>query len=44
MIWNKKYEAMERSELTKLQTGRLQEFIARVYEKVPFYRKKFDEA
>ena len=43
MIFNKEFETMERAELTKLQGKRLNELIARVYEKVPFYKKRIDE-
>jgi phenylacetate-CoA ligase len=44
MIWNQEYETMERNKLTELQGKRLQELVARVYEKVPFYRKKMVES
>ncbi|ADL13293.1 phenylacetate--CoA ligase family protein [Acetohalobium arabaticum] len=43
MIWNKEYEAIERKELTNLQVRRLQQTIQRIYENVPFYRRKLDE-
>lgn len=43
MIWNEKYECMSRDELAALQTARLKATVARVYEKVPFYRCKMDE-
>lgn len=35
---------MERVKLSQLQGSRLQELIGRVYEKVPFYKKRMDEA
>ncbi len=35
---------MSREELEKLQSERLIKTVRRVYEKVPFYKKKFDEA
>ena len=42
MIWSKE-ETLSRSEIEKLQLERLQETVARVYEKVPYYRAKMDE-
>ena len=42
MIWSKE-ETMPREELEALQLERLQETVARVYEKVPAYRKKMEE-
>ncbi|NCO66202.1 MAG: phenylacetate--CoA ligase [Candidatus Aquicultor secundus] len=44
MIWNKEYEAMPRGELNNLQLERLQATVKRVYESVPMYKKRFDEA
>ena len=43
MIWNSKYETMPRGELEKLQLERLKSQLARVYEKVPFYRHAFQQ-
>ncbi|NTV91720.1 MAG: phenylacetate--CoA ligase [Chlorobiaceae bacterium] len=43
MIWNKRYECMEREELRKLQGERLREMVQRVYDKVPFYRNKLQD-
>jgi len=43
VIWNKKYECMDRDNLRDLQLTRLKEVIRRVYERLPFYRKKFSE-
>ncbi|MEE8442878.1 MAG: phenylacetate--CoA ligase, partial [Dehalococcoidia bacterium] len=43
MIWNPQHETMPRGELEKLQLERLKEITARVYEKVPFYRRAFQE-
>ena len=43
MIWSKE-ETLPREELEKLQLERLKETVARVYEKVPAYRKKMDDA
>lgn len=41
MIWNEKCECMDREELKQLQLGRLQETLALVWERVPFYRERF---
>ncbi|MBN2098970.1 MAG: phenylacetate--CoA ligase [Dehalococcoidia bacterium] len=43
MIWSPKYETMPRPELEKLQLERLKTLVARVYEKVPFYRQAFQQ-
>jgi phenylacetate-CoA ligase len=43
MIWNKQYECMEREELLKLQGKRLSSMVKRIYDSVPFYRKKLEE-
>ncbi|MGB9822122.1 MULTISPECIES: phenylacetate--CoA ligase family protein [Thermodesulfovibrio] len=43
MIWNKEMECMSEEELRALQLERLKQTIKRAYEKVPYYRKKFDE-
>ncbi len=43
MIWSKE-ETLPRSEMEALQLARLQETVRRVYEKVPAYRKKMEEA
>jgi phenylacetate-CoA ligase len=42
--FEKKYEMMGRDELAALQGDRLRAMVARVYERVPFYRRKLDEA
>jgi len=42
MPWNPE-ESLSRQELTKLQSERLQKVCERVYFRVPFYKKKFDE-
>ena len=44
MIWNKQYECMEREELLKLQGERVKKMVTRVYDSVPFYRKKLQDA
>ena len=43
MIWSKE-ETLPRKEIEALQLARLQETVARVYDRVPPYRKKMDEA
>ena len=43
MIWDQKFEAMSTDEMQAFQLGKLQETVAWVYEKIPFYKKKFDE-
>ncbi len=43
MIWDSRHECMDREELRSLQLERLQQTVARVYERVPFYRKAMDE-
>ncbi|MCK8825107.1 phenylacetate--CoA ligase [Fuchsiella alkaliacetigena] len=40
MIWNQKYESMDRQNLEELQVKRLQETINRLIENVPFYQQK----
>ena len=42
MAWNTE-ECLSRQELTKLQSERLKKVCERVYARVPFYKKKFDE-
>lgn len=42
MIYSEKIECMKRAELRILQSERLKDAVRRAYEKVPFYRKKFD--
>ena len=42
MIWSKE-ETLSRKEMEALQLARLQETVARVYEKVPYYRAKMQE-
>ncbi len=42
MPWNAE-ESLSRPELAKLQSQRLQKVCERVYARVPFYKKKFDE-
>ena len=43
MIWSKE-ETLPREELEALQLERLQETVTRVYDRVPAYRKKMDDA
>lgn len=42
MIWNKRYETMDREELEALQLSRLQETVHHLYDHVPFYKDKLD--
>src|SRR5450759_1871011 len=42
MPWNAE-ETLSRQDLTMLQSERLQKVCERVYSRVPFYKKKFDE-
>ncbi len=44
MIWNENAECMSAEEKEKLQLKRLQDVVKNVYENVPYYRKKLDEA
>ncbi|MDR0913250.1 MAG: phenylacetate--CoA ligase [Methanobrevibacter sp.] len=44
MIYNEKYESMDLNEKKELQLRRLKKMVKTVYEKVPFYKKKFDAA
>ncbi|MGB9299837.1 MAG: phenylacetate--CoA ligase [Anaerolineae bacterium] len=43
-IWNEEMETMPRKELEKVQLKRMQGTLERVYGKVPFYKKLFDDA
>lgn len=43
-VWNPKAECMKRSELQELQLFRLQKTVRYTYERVPFYKKKLDDA
>lgn len=42
-MFQSEFEAMERTELERLQEKRLREIVTRVYHHVPFYRKQLDE-
>lgn len=42
-IWNPKWECATREEKNELQLTRLKKAVAYCYERVPFYRQKFDE-
>jgi len=44
MFWNKDIECIDEEKLRELQLERLKTTIKRAYEKVPYYKKKFDEA
>lgn len=43
-IWNAQYETMERTKLAQLQLERLKRAVAYMYERVPFYHQRLDEA
>ncbi len=43
MYWNKEVETMPREKLRELQLERLKKIVKYAYERVPFYRKRFDE-
>lgn len=43
MIWNRDIECMNRDEMRKLQDRRLIDLVAKVYNHVPFYKRKMDE-
>ena len=42
-IWNPKWECATREEKNEIQLERLKKIVAYSYERVPFYKKKFDE-
>ncbi len=44
MIFNEEFETLPREALEAIQLRRLQAAVARVYNTVPFYRRRFDEA
>ncbi len=44
MMFDPRYETMPRQELEQLQLERLRTTVKRVYAKVPFYRRKLDQA
>ncbi len=44
MLYDEKYEAMNRDDLERLQFTRLQATLDRAYGNVPFFKKKFDAA
>ena len=43
-MWNREIETLSRAELERNQAERLRKTVARVYQNVPFYRRKLDEA
>lgn len=43
MIWNQKYETMDRETLEELQLTRLRQTVTTVYENVPYYREQFKQ-
>ena len=44
MIWNPEQECMNPANLQTLQLARLKNLVEHVYNTVPFYKKKLDEA
>jgi len=42
-IFNKKIETLSRNKIKEIQIKRLKETVHLVYDKVPFYKKKFKE-
>ncbi len=42
--WNEKFETLPEEEMRIYQLERLRKTVRGVYEKVPFYKKKFDES
>lgn len=44
MIWNEEFEKLPRQALEAIQLKRLKSLVERLYDAVPFYRDKFDEA
>ncbi len=44
MIWNKKVECMNREDMRAIQSERLIQLVKNVYNHVPFYRKRMNEA
>lgn len=44
MYWNEEIECMGKEQMRELQSKRLIDTVKRVYENVPFYRKKMEEA
>lgn len=43
MIWDKNVECAQRKDMQSIQLERLKHVVAAAYEKVPFYRNRFDE-
>ena len=39
-IWDEQHETIDRERLQELQLSRLRDMLARVYERVPFYREQ----
>ena len=44
MVWNREFECMSSEDLQKFQLKKLNETVSWLYEKVPPYRKKLDDA
>ncbi len=44
MFWNERIETMDRADLERLQLERLKKLVDYCYNRVPFYKKRLDEA
>lgn len=44
MIFDREHECMDREDLQELQAGRLRALVRRIYDRVPFYQRLFDDA
>jgi phenylacetate-CoA ligase len=44
MIWNRDVETLDRASLARVQRDRLKSLVARLHERVAFYRQKLDAA
>ena len=44
MIWDKEAECCSHKKTEELQLERLRHMVEKAYARVPFYKKKFDEA
>ncbi|MBU1277212.1 MAG: phenylacetate--CoA ligase [Proteobacteria bacterium] len=42
-MWDEKFETMSTDEMQAFQLNKLRETVAWVYERIPFYKRKFDE-
>ena len=42
--WDEKFETMNESAMRAVQTEKLKETLAWVYDRIPYYKKAFDDA